>query len=331
MSHLRLIAILGVLLLAIAGWFAYRLIAAPDVTAYADRAMPASRVAPGKMSATFLGTTAMLLDDGETAILTDGFFTRPGPFKLLTGKIQPNREVIAAGLHLAGITKLAAVVVSHANYDHAMDAPEIARMTGALLVGTASTANIGRGGGLPESQIVVPADGEVLRFGKFEISLWPSSHVPANRWPIGEITQPLQPPVLVSDYRDGGTKAILINHAGRNMLLNAAAGFTPGGLQGVKAEVIFLGVGLLGRQSLGHQEDYWREVVTKPEARRAILVHWDNFTRPLDRPLVAMPLEFDDLDVTMALLTRLGAEDNVDVRLPVAWQPFDPFQDLPPR
>lgn len=331
MSPLRLVAVMALLLLAILGWFAYRLTSAPDIEAYADRQMPPSPVSPGHMSATFLGNTTLLFDDGETAILTDGFFTRPSALKLLTGKIQPSREVIAASLHQAGIGKLAAVVVSHSNYDHAMDAPEIAHETGALLIGSASTANIGRGWGLPENQIVVAKHGEVFRFGKFEISMWPSAHVADPRWPTGEITEPLRSPANASDYRDGGTHAILISHDGRNMLLSASASFMPGALRGVKAEVIFLGVGLLGRQGLERQEDYWREMVTKPEGRRAILVHWDNFTLPLDRPLVPLPRQFDDLDVTMNVLTKLGREDNVEVRLPVAWQPFDPFIGLPPR
>lgn len=331
MSPMRLVAVLALLLLGIVGWFAYRLTSAPDIAAYGDRLMTPSPVALGNMSATFLGNTTVLFDDGETAILTDGFFTRPSAFKLLTGKIQPNREVIAASLHQAGIRKLAAVIVSHSNYDHAMDAPAIAHETGALLVGSPSTANIGRGWGLPDQQIVIAKHGETLRFGKFAISMWPSNHVRDNRWPIGEITEPLRSPANASDYRDGGTHAILISHAGRNMLLNASAGFMPGGLQGVKAEVVFLGIGLLGRQSLEHQEDYWREVVTKVDARRVILVHWDNFTLPLDRPLVALPRQFDDLDVTMSVLAKLGLQDSVEIRLPVAWQPFDPFQDLPPR
>ncbi len=331
MSPMRLVAVLGLLLLAIIGWFAYRLTSAPDVAAYADRQMSSTGVTPGHMSATFLGNTTILFDDGETAILTDGFFTRPSVWKMLTGPITPNREVIAASLHQAGIKRLAAVIVNHSNHDHAMDAPDVARMTGAMLIGSASTANIARGGGLPEAQIVVARPGEVYRFGKFEVSLRPTAGVPERRLPDGEITAPLIPPASVLDYRGGVIQSVLINHAGRNMLVNAAAGFAPGALQGVQAEVVFLGIGMLGRQSLAHQEDYWREVVTKTGARRVILIHWDNFTLPLDRPLTAMPRQFDDLDVTMNFLTPRGVQDSVDIRLPVAWQPFDPFLDLPPR
>lgn len=330
MSPMRLVALMGLLLLAIVGWFAYRLTSAPDLAAYADRMMPPSAVSPGKMSATFLGVTTVLFDDGETAILTDGFFTRPGPFKLLTGKIEPHREVIAAQLRHAGIRKLAAVIVNHSNYDHVMDAPEVAKMTGAMLIGSASTANVGRGWDLPESQIYVPKLGEPMRFGQFEVRMLPSGHVPGGRWALGEIIAPLHPPASPSDYRDGGSYALLINHAGRNMLMNASAGFVSGALKDVRADIVFLGIGTLGRQGLDYQEDYWREVVTAVHARRVIAVHWDNSTVPLDRPMVPLPRQFDDLDVTMRFLTGHGVKDNVEIRLPVVWQPFDPFIDLPP-
>ncbi len=328
MSPFRLVAVLGLLLLAILGWFAHRLFGAPDIADYADRAMPSTAVASGQVSATFLGGTTVLFDDGETAILVDGFFTRPSAFRLMFGTIAPARELIAATLHQAGIRQLAAVVVSHSNHDHAMDAPEIARVTGATVIGSASTANIARGWGLPESQIVVARPAQVFRFGRFEVSLRPSGHVPEGRLATCEITTPLEPPVPVSAYRGGNTQSILVSHAGRNILVNAAAGFAPGALQGVQAEVVFLGVGMLGRQSLDHQEDYWREVVTRTGARRVILIHWDNITLPLDRPLAAMPRQFDDLDVTMRVLARRGLQDDVDIRLPVAWQPFDPFLGL---
>ncbi|MGQ3073165.1 MAG: MBL fold metallo-hydrolase [Ferrovibrionaceae bacterium] len=330
MSPIRLVAVLALLLLAILGWFAYRLTSAPDLAAYVDRQMPPAPASPGRVSATFLGVTTVLFDDGETAILTDGFFSRPGPLKLLT-KVEPAREVIAAHLHHAGITKLAAVIVSHSNYDHVMDAPEIARVTGATLIGSESTANVGRGWGLPENQIYVPKPGEVMRFGQFQVRLLPSAHVPGGRWAIGEIKSPLHPPAAVSDYRDGGTYALVIGHGGRTMVVNASAGFMPGALKDVRADVVFLGIGTLGRESSDYQENYWREVVAAIQARRVIPVHWDNFTIPLDRPMVPLPRQFDDLDVTMAFLTRHGARDNVDIRLPVVWQPFDPFIGLAPR
>src|SRR5437588_11988780 len=37
---------------------------------------------------TFLGVSTLLIEDGTTAIMTDGFFTRPGPGHVLTAPIR---------------------------------------------------------------------------------------------------------------------------------------------------------------------------------------------------------------------------------------------------
>src|SRR5688572_30741536 len=80
---------------------------------------PAPPAAPLKVR--FLGVATLLLDDGETAIMTDGFFSRPGRLQSLFGKVEPDLQAIERGLAKAGVTKLAAVIPVHSHYDHAMD------------------------------------------------------------------------------------------------------------------------------------------------------------------------------------------------------------------
>ena len=48
--------------------------------------------------------------------MIDGFFTRPGPFKVFFGKVEPNEQIIKDGLKRAKIDKLAAVFVAHSHY-----------------------------------------------------------------------------------------------------------------------------------------------------------------------------------------------------------------------
>ena len=89
--------------------------------------------------------TALLFSDGETQWMTDGWFSRPGPLRILLGKIGPDLQAIDRGLAANEVLELDAVLPLHSHYDHAMDAPEVAKRTGALLLGSESTANIGRG------------------------------------------------------------------------------------------------------------------------------------------------------------------------------------------
>jgi L-ascorbate metabolism protein UlaG (beta-lactamase superfamily) len=314
----------GLLVGLAAGWLSYQLRSHPVLDAYQSLSLPAGTDQPKSLRVTFLGVATLLLNDGETAILTDGFFTRPSIGQLFFGKIAPDKALIARHLKRAGIGKLAAVIVNHSHYDHVMDAPEVAMQTGAILVGSESTANVGRGWGLPEQRISIKAPGATLEFGKFRVTLLASGHVPPG-YPAGEITQPLVPPVRASAYLMGTNYAVLVEHGRNSILINASAGFAPGALANRHADVVFLGIGMLGKRNIAYMEDYWREVVEATGARRAVPIHWDNFARPLDEPLQPIPHLIDDFDATMRFLLEKGAAQGVEVKLPRAWQQVEPF------
>lgn len=287
----------------------------------------------------FLGVATLLLDDGETAILTDGFFSRPDRVQSFLGKVQPDLDAITRGLARAGVAlagqppapgrsgKVAAVIPLHAHYDHAMDAPEVARRTGALLLGSESSANVARGWGLPERQIQVAKLGQAMRFGRFTITLYPALHAPTG-FTGGEIAQPLKPPVRAFEYKEGQSYAMLVQHDGRSLLVTGSAGFVPGALKDVKAEVVLLGIGSLGQRSDGYRQDYWREVVQASGARRVIPIHWDDFWLPSDQPMQPLPAPLDKFDVSMKFLTERGAAEHVELRLPLPWQAMDVFNGL---
>ncbi|HSW07765.1 MBL fold metallo-hydrolase [Aquabacterium sp.] len=319
-----------VLALAVAGWLTWQLHSRPSLAPYADRwlpALPAGAQAPVRM--TFLGVCTVLLDDGETAILVDGFFTRPPARSVVFGRIAPDREIIARALARAGITRLAAVITVHSHYDHAMDAPEVARQTGALVVGSASTANIARGWGLPEDRIRSVADGDRLRFSRWQIEIIGSRHAP-TAVTGGSIDAPLKPPVRATRYAEGGSFSLMLRNGERTMLVQGSAGFVPGKLQGQRADVVLLGIGALGQQDDAYRAAYWHEVVTTTAPRRVIPIHWDDFLLPLDQPLQPAPRLIDDFDRSMRFLIERGRGSQVDVKLAPAWGVVDPFAGLPP-
>ena len=57
-------------------------------------------------------------------------------------------------------------------------------------------------------------------------------------------------------------------------------------------------------------------------ARRVVLIHWDDFFRPLHKPLRALPYAGDDLDVSMRVLSRLAEEDGIPLHLPRCGRPL---------
>ena len=317
-----------VVLASAAAYVYYGLTHRPDLSSFValTAAPDINRNAP--LRVTFLGVSTLLFDDGSTAILLDGFFTRPNSRQLLLEKISPDKAIIKNSLQRAGIDKLAAVIVNHSHYDHAMDAPEVAARTGAVLVGSESTANVGRGWGLPEANIAARRPGDIMTFGRFTVTLLQSRHVP-SRFTGGEIAAPLVPPVRANAYLEGTSFAVQIEHDGRRLLVNASAGFVPGALAGRRADVVFLGIGQLGKQSLSYMAEYWRELVTTSSARRVIPIHWDDFTAPIDQPLRPIPVLLDDMNASMKFLVAEGGKSGVEVKLPEAWTVFDPFDRLP--
>jgi L-ascorbate metabolism protein UlaG (beta-lactamase superfamily) len=173
---------------------------------------------------------------------------------------------------------------------------------------------------------VAVTPGERISLGAFDVTLIEGDHCPPDRFP-GVIAEPVVPPVKVSAYKCGEAWSTLVHHrpTDRRMLIVGSAGFVSGALDGQRADVVYLGVGQLGLQPEQYLIDYWAETVRTVGARRVVLIHWDDFFRPLHKPLRALPYAGDDLDVSMRVLSRLAADDGVPLHLPTLWQHCDPW------
>ncbi|HEV2342860.1 MAG TPA: MBL fold metallo-hydrolase [Actinocrinis sp.] len=300
--------------------------ARPGLSPYDAYRQPSAPPRSGAARVTWLGVSTLLVDDGATALMIDGFFTRPGLLRVLTAKIAPRTRTVAECLRRAGVSRLAAVICAHSHYDHALDAPAVCAQTGALLVGSASTANIGRGQGLPEDRILVPETNSPLAFGTFTATLIESVHSHGDRFP-GRVDAPLVPPARPSSWATGSCYSILVETGGgaHSLLIHASANYVPGALRGQHADVVYLGVGELGKATAAFRDAYWNEVVVTTGARRVVPVHWDDFFRSLDRPVRPLRYFADDFGATMRFLLDRAAADGVEVAIPVPWRPADPF------
>jgi len=222
----------------------------PDLQNYA-RYFDVPAAAPDfPLSVTWAGVTTLLIDDGASALMTDGFFSRPGLASVGLRRISPSPPRIDGCLARLGVDRLEAVLPVHTHYDHAMDSAVVAERTGARVVGGTSAAQVGRGRGLSEDRLVVGSSGE----------------------PITQVA-----------------------------------------------------LGQLGLLPEGYLVDYWAETVRAVGAGRVVLIHWDDFFRPLHKPLRALPYAVDDLDVSMRVLARLADEDSIALHLPTLWQRADPW------
>lgn len=258
----------------------------PDVDPSSqDLAYQQQEVRTPGLSLTFFGTSTVLLSDGSNAIMTDGFLSRPSWLHLLFGRLESSEKELDFALGQANVKKVDAILVAHSHRDHAMDSGLVAQKTGATVHGSESTLNIARGQQTPENQLHLLRPGQPLLIGNFKITAYETPHSP-EPINIGFIDHPLHAPAKLSEYKLGENFSFLMEHRLGNVLIVPSANYKPHAFDGVRASVVVLGIGALGKQSAEFTERYWDEVVRKTGAKLVLPVHWDDFARSLREPLV---------------------------------------------
>jgi L-ascorbate metabolism protein UlaG (beta-lactamase superfamily) len=231
-----------------------------------------------------MGTAGVFISDGATGILIDPYVSRFGILKVALGlPLQPDIKAVKKWVAQLGKNHIQAIVVSHSHFDHCLDAPYFAMETGASLIGSESTLNVGRGAGLAEKYLKTAIPGQTTTIGSFTLKFIKSAHGPAflGRIPYpGTIDKPLLSPRPARDYKLGETFSILISHPAGTILHHGSAGFISGMYEGVTADVVLLGIA--GR---GDTQTYLKNIPLKLGVRLLIPIHFDNFFRSLEKEM----------------------------------------------
>jgi len=292
-----------------------------------ETAMVASE--PGDaVTATSLGTTTILFDDGETQILIDGAFTRVSALDVaMLRRVKSDVATINYALSTFRMSRLAAIVPVHSHHDHAMDAGYVANRTSAVVLGSESTANIVRGADVPVGQYQILADGETRQFGDFTIKLVASRHAPIGAdgkeiFP-GIIDRPLRQPARISEYRTGVAWSIFIGHPRGTTLVQGSAGYIEGKLLGESADVVMLGIAGLADLGTAYLANFWDETVIATNAPRVIAIHHDDFTAPFGEVRL-MPDMLDKVLKSSAQIDELvtASDGKIRVELPPFGKPM---------
>lgn len=255
-----------------------------------------STLKSGNVRITYFGVSTLLLDDGETQILIDGFFSRPSILKVLASRISTDTSIVTRVISQYGIDKLKAVFVTHSHYEHALDAAYIAKKTNSDLLGSLSTFNIGLGGGLNKNQISIFDLEKEYQYGDFCVKIILSKHSPAASYndDLGEvISTPIEQPAYASDYVEGGSFDFFVRHKEHTIYIKPSANYITDKLKDIKSDVLFLGVGGLSNQDSVFISQYYRQTVEMLMPRIVIPLHWDNFFLPLSDNLKMNPRLMD--------------------------------------
>ena len=274
------------------------------------------------MKVSYLGTTMLLFDDGTDQLLFDCHVTRPSLRQYLLGRLRTDEAVASRVMEEFGIDRLRGIFVSHSHHDHVLDAPYFAVRCGADIYGSASTLNVARGGGVSEERLHSYDDSMRYQAGGFTVEVLPSVHSRAHWYnnDLGKtIDAPLVQPARKSAFREGGSFDFLVTHGGRRYLIRPSYNYLEGQLDGIRADVLFLGITGLSKDSEERQKKFFAETIEKTQAGTVIPVHWDNFFSPLYGGIKAMPAVLERTDVSMGLLTEYCRKHDVNciVQLPL--------------
>lgn len=268
------------------------------------------------MKVTFFGTTMLLFDDGKDQVLFDANITRPALWKWLVRiPVKTDKKAVDRLLENYDFSRLRAIFVSHTHADHVLDVPYIANKTGAEVYGSSSAKNVCLGGKVPKENIHEFRLHEAERVGDFSITVIPSLHsdptILSND--LGEtIDKPVRQPVSTKALKEGGSFDFILRYGDRTILIRPSCNYIEGQLDGIEAEVLFLGIGTMAKWPEDKIETFYNETIDKVKPRKVIPLHWDDFFSSLDKPVKNMPRIADNTLTNFDSVARACAARGIE-------------------
>jgi L-ascorbate metabolism protein UlaG (beta-lactamase superfamily) len=177
---------------------------------------------------------------------------------------------------------VAGILVGHTHFDHAVDAPALARRYATKAYGSASLVHLMRLHGLAERAVEITPH-RPYELGPFKVSFTPSRHSKllfGRKVPMdGELTCEHLDGLTPGAYKCGAVYGIRIDVAGVSLYHQGSADLNDAELREGPVDVFLAGVA--GRGVTPH---YWERILPKLDPRIVVPTHYDNFFSPLGRP-----------------------------------------------
>jgi L-ascorbate metabolism protein UlaG (beta-lactamase superfamily) len=248
-------------------------------------ANPTATVPPNAIRVTYLGVNGFQFEAGGHVLLVDPYFTRVGLWSAaLNQRIESNPDRVNEGLkHIC--RNADALLVTHAHFDHLLDAPEIMRRTHAQIVAGPTAIRLVESFGISPNKCQIVEQGSVRKVGRWTIRAFATQHdrlfgkVPFDRCPPAPRERE-KPPVKASDWCVGEPLAFVIEAAGKRIYIDS------GGVPGAPdpriedVDLAILGV------ALPDSRERFGEAVRQLRPRYILPSHQDDMFGPVDHGFV---------------------------------------------
>jgi L-ascorbate metabolism protein UlaG (beta-lactamase superfamily) len=233
---------------------------------------------PEGLEIRWLGVSGYRLTYEGVSLFIDPYVSRVPLRSLLLRRIAlPDAELVARYGQAPG--PVAGVLVGHTHFDHAVDAPALARMHQTKAYGSASLVRLMALHGV-QDQAVEVATHRPYELGPFAVTFIPSRHSKllfGRKVPMdGPLTCDHLDGLAPGAYRCGAVYGIRIEVAGLSLYHQGSADLIDAELPDQQVDVFLAGVA--GRQVTPR---YWERVLPKLDPRYVVPTHYDNFFSPL--------------------------------------------------
>jgi L-ascorbate metabolism protein UlaG (beta-lactamase superfamily) len=270
---------------------------------------------PAGLEIEWLGVSGYRISFEGQTLFIDPYLSRV-PFGDLLRRKPTLPDPAALDRFVRAPGEVAGVLVGHTHFDHAVDAPAIARRFGCKAYGSDSLLALMGLHGLADQTVEVEPY-STYELGPFAVSFTPSVHsklllglaVPYD----GDLTCEHLDALTPGAYRCGQVWGISIEVAGIRFYHQGSANLIDDAVRGHGVDVFLAGVA--GRS---FTRDYWQRILPKLEPRVVVPTHYDNFFRPLGQrlefvsnvQLAALPEEIGAVsaDFELAALPRADTQ-----------------------
>ena len=230
-----------------------------------------------KVTVKALGVASILIEDGSTQVLFDAPFTRPGLLHWLgIKKLRSNKDLVESVIKKRQLESLDGVFISHSHFDHSVDAPTMAALTGATLFADKNLQRIASAYNNSNITIESIYSGKKIEIGDFVITPIEIKHektLGINFLP-GNVPEDFN--FDFYDYKAGNTWMFLVEHSKGVILIEEAEKMNLKELQQFRPDITHIDV-LIQGVSRNKKKELLNGYLSHLKPEVFIPNHFDNF------------------------------------------------------